>query len=113
MATTFNWSINQMVTIPTYSGYSYFVTTVSYVYNAINSSGYAANILGQLVFTEVMDTPEHPYIPYSALTETEVIIWLDTYTNVAALQSQLEIDLYEQMNPPVVILPLPWNVNPN
>ena len=113
MATTFNWSINQMVTIPTYSGYSYFVTTVSYVYNAINSSGYTANILGQIIFTEVMDTPEHPYIPYSALTETEVIIWLDTYTNVAALQSQLEIDLYEQMNPPAVILPLPWNVNPN
>ena len=113
MATTFNWFIIQMDTIPSYSGYSYFVTMVRYVYNATNSSGYTANITGQIIFTEVMDTPEHPYIPYSALTETEVTTWLDTYTDVVALQSQLEISLYEKMNPPVVILPLPWNNNPN
>ena len=98
-----------MVTIPTYSGYSYFVTTVTYAYNAINSSGYTTSISGQLGFNQVMDTPEHPYIPYSALTETEVFTWLDTYVDVVALQSQLEINLYEKMNPPVVILPLPWS----
>lgn len=108
MATTFRWYINELDSIPDYNGYPYFVTKISYRYNAVNDSGYSADITGQIFFNEVNDTPEHPYVQYSGLTQTEVIEWLNTYSDVSTLQSQLEAIISDKMNPPVVSLPLPW-----
>ena len=108
MATTYRWYINQMDTIPDFSGYTYYISRIFYRYNAINDSGYTANVVGQLTFNELPSNPQDPYVPYSAITENDVIIWLDTYTDVSALQSQLDTNLNEQMNPTILNLPLPW-----
>ena len=107
MGTEFRWYINEMDTYPEYDGYNYFVTKVSWRYNATNDSGYTTNIMGQSTYNVVNDTVEHPYVQYSALTETEVIEWLDAGENTITLREQLENNLNEQMNPPIVCLPLP------
>jgi hypothetical protein len=56
----------------------------------------------------LIDTPENPYIPYSALTEVNVTEWLDTYADVVNLQTKLTSMIDEQINPPIITLPLPW-----
>ena len=108
MATTYRWYINEMDTYLSYSGYSYFVTKVSWRYNATNDSGYSANIMGQSTYNVVNDTVDHPYVQYSALTENEVINWLDSGEDIITIREQLDNNLIEQMNPPIVSLPLPW-----
>ena len=108
MANTYRWYINELQTIPDYSGYTNFVTAVVWRYNADNGEGYEAYLLGQTTFNEVNDTPEHPYVSYSALTETEVITWLDTYNDIVTLQTKLTDMINEKINPPIIVLPNPW-----
>ena len=94
-----------MDTIPDFNGYTYYISRIFYRYNAINDSGYTTDLTGQLTLNEL---PTSEYVPYSAITENDVITWLDTYTDVTSLQAQLDNNLYEQMNPPILNLPLPW-----
>ena len=108
MANTYRWYINQLQTYPVFSGVTDFVSNVVWRYNADNGEGYSAYLFGQTTFNEVIDTPEHPYVQYSALTETEVTEWLDTYSDVIGLQANLTEMINEQINPPSVVLPLPW-----
>lgn len=108
MANTYRWYVNELQTYPEFSGYTNFVTNVIWRYNADNSSGTTANLFGQTVFNEILDTPEDPYVEYSALTETEVFSWLDSYSNIITLQSKLDEMIYEQTNPSILNSPLPW-----
>jgi hypothetical protein len=108
MANTYSWYINQLQTIPTFSGVTDFVANVIWKYNADNGEGYSAHLFGQTTFNELVDTPEHPYIQYSALTESQVVNWLDEYADTSSLQASLTEMINEQVNPPIVVLPLPW-----
>lgn len=108
MANTYRWYINELQTIPTYSGYTDFVTNVVWRYYADNGEGYDAYLFGQTTFNEVNDTPEHAYVPYSALTEVEVVEWLDTHADITTLQTRLTEMINEKINPPIIVLPLPW-----
>lgn len=108
MANTYRWYINQLQTYPVFSGVTDFVSNVVWRYNADNGEGYSAYLFGQTTFNTVIDTPENPYISYSALTEVKVTEWLDTYSDVVGLQSSLTEMINEQINPPIIVLPLPW-----
>ncbi len=108
MTTDYKWYINSMETYPEFQGYSYFVAKVSWRYNATNDSGYTAYILGQTIFNEPEVSPENPYVEYSGLTEEEVIIWLDTHEDIITLRENLDSNIYSQMNPIILNLPLPW-----
>lgn len=48
------------------------------------------------------------FTPYADLTFDQVCGWLDSSYDVAALDKSLDISIANQMNPPVVQLPLPW-----
>ena len=108
MANTYRWYINQLQTIPTFSGVTDFVSNVNWRYDANDGEGYSAYLFGQTTFNVLIDTPENPYIPYSALTEVNVTEWLDTYADVVNLQTKLTSMIDEQINPPIITLPLPW-----
>ena len=56
-------------------------------------------------------TPPDPgfvYTAYPDLTQDQVIVWVETYSDVPALQSNLDNQIYQQANPVVLNLPLPW-----
>jgi hypothetical protein len=108
MANTYRWYINQLQTLPTFSGVTDFVTNVIWRYNADNGEGYSAYLFGQTTFNKLIDTPQQPYIPYSALTENQVTDWLNTYADVTGLEARLTKMIDEQINPPIIVLPLPW-----
>jgi len=102
--TTYSWYIRELETIPQYEGHTNFVAKVIYKYTATNSLGYNSSIEGQLTFNEV----PNPYVPYDSITESDVILWLDTYTDRQKLRDNLVTNIMEQMNPYIVTLPLPW-----
>jgi hypothetical protein len=51
------------------------------------------------------------YIPYSELTENDVIYWVKEALGekVNAMELELDKQITEKLTPSVVILPLPWN----
>ena len=56
-------------------------------------------------------TPPDPgfvYTAYPELTEQQVVTWVETYSDVPTLQSNLDNQLYELANPVILNLPLPW-----
>ena len=102
--TEYVWYINELETMPQYEGHTNFVSKVIYKYVATNNLGYKAELQGQLTF----NTVPSPYVEYSAITELDVILWLDTYTDRDKLRENLINNIIQQMNPVVVTLPLPW-----
>jgi hypothetical protein len=56
-------------------------------------------------------TPPDPgfvYTAYPELTEQQVVTWVETYSDVPVLQTNLDNQLYELANPVILNLPLPW-----
>lgn len=105
MANTFTWGIRQMDTIPDFNGYTNFVTRVHWTYIATDENGISANLVGYFEFNSI----PNDYVDYSSLTNEEVVSWCETYTNVSELQDILNKKVYDIVNPPVVVLPLPWD----
>lgn len=56
-------------------------------------------------------SPEN-FTPYIDLTFDQVCGWLEAGLDVEAIDANLAISLEEKINPPVVQLPLPWDVQP-
>lgn len=56
-------------------------------------------------------TPPDPgfvYTSYPDLTQEQVIVWVETYSDVPSLQENLNNQIYEKENPVIVNLPIPW-----
>lgn len=111
MAITYQWIIQQMVTKPSEDGLQDVVIQANWLYrgNLINDEGKieaSATESGQTPFT----TPPNPetFIPYADLTEAEVISWIEANVNMTELNALIDYDIEQILNPPVVILPLPW-----
>jgi len=54
-------------------------------------------------------TAGSPYTPYADLTQDQVLGWC--YANgvdQAAIEANVTLQIANQINPPVVVLPLPW-----
>lgn len=100
----YRWYILGLETIPQFEGHQDFVTKVLYRYNVVNNLGFTADLQGQLTFNQAPT----PYVEYANITEADVIVWLDTYTDKQQLQDNLTLNIIEQMNPTIVSLPLPW-----
>ena len=107
MANTYTWVISQLDAYPQQDGHTDVVFTVHWRRQATDGT-YSADIYGSQSVT--LD-PEAPFTPYEDLTEAQVIGWLEDAmgeevlaAQVAALDKQIE----DQINPPVVVLPLPW-----
>jgi len=104
--TTYTTTITQMYTVPNPTGY---VVTVNF--NVSGTDGtYTAEINGSIQFQP--EQSEVGFIPYSELTQAEVIGWINTATNnqenyYANVQGQIN----SMITPPVSpsSQPLPWS----
>ena len=52
------------------------------------------------------------FTPYDQITEAQVIGWIESKVDMASLDQTLTTNVENQINPPVVELPLPWAPEP-
>ena len=105
------WYINAMDCKPQDGDLTDFVVVVHWTRNAketINDVEYFASVYGTQSFSAADVTD---FIPYDQLTYEEVCGWLDSTIDVAALDLNLDQQIENQVNPPIVTPPLPF-VNP-
>jgi hypothetical protein len=103
------WFINQMDSLPIDGDLKDFVINVHWNRNAketINGVEYFASVYGSQSFSKDDVTN---FIPYEDLTYDIVCGWLDASIDVAALDLNLDQQIENQVNPPIVVLPLPFS----
>ena len=108
MSTTYNWVINQMDTKPQEGQLIDVVVVVHWTRTAEQFVG-AEPILVSSYGTMGCTTPSSTdFTAYPDLTYDQVCSWLDAGLDV----SEIDLGLYQQIqnivNPPVIVLPLPW-----
>ena len=105
--TTYNWTIQAMDCVPQEDGHTDVVVTAHW--NVQGTDGtYTASAYGTQSFT--YDSGK-AFIPYESLTESEVVTWVQDAMGpegVASLQANLDTQIENQINPPIVTPPLPW-----
>lgn len=103
--TTFTWTISQMDTQVSSGSYSDVVVTAHWTCAGVDGD-YKAQIYSTCSFAL---PSEGTFTPYADLTQDQVLGWcwssgVDKDATEAGVQGQIDY----QMNPPVVVLPLPW-----
>lgn len=109
MSANFTWAVVQMSSYPTYESQTDVVFQVNWsctaneVVNGVTYTASANNV------ANVAYTAGTPFTPYNQLTQDQVLSWVyasgvDKVGYEAGLQQQID----NQINPPVVTLPLPW-----
>jgi hypothetical protein len=104
MATTYQWVINQMDTKPTEDGLTDVVVTVHFTRTA-----QLDEILVSSYGTMGCSTPsETDFTAYPDLTYEQVCGWLEAGLDVPAIDLALDQKIENIINPPIVVLPLPF-----
>lgn len=114
MSATITWVIEWMQCKPTEGQYTDVVITAGWRCNgAETSSGvdYTGTVYGTASFSQPSEGGS--FTPYDQLTQEQVLSWcwaggVDKAANEAAVQAQID----NQINPPVIQPPLPWNPAP-
>jgi len=102
------WYINQLQCVPQDGDLKDFVVVCHWNRNAketVNDKEYQAYVYGSQSFSK--DDVSN-FIPYEELTYEIVCGWLDSSINVAELDANLDAQIENQVNPPVIVLPLPF-----
>ena len=105
------WYINQLECLPQDGDLKDFVVVchwTRFAKETINEKEYTASVYGSQSFSK--DDVAN-FIPYEELTYEIVCGWLDASLDVEALDLNLDQQIENQVNPPIVVLPLPF-VNP-
>lgn len=111
METIYSWQVSQMDTIPSIDGLTDVVSVVHWRRNAVAIDGdntYYAGIYGAMACTTPSSTD---FTAYPDLTFEQVCGWLDAGNDVEALDANLDAQIENQINPPVIVLPNPWQSN--
>lgn len=112
MTTTYSWQIPQMDTKPQEGNLNDVVVTVHWIRIAVAIDGdkeYKASSYG----TMACQTPsETDFTAYPDLTFEQVCGWLDAGLDVPAIDAGLDGDIENQINPPIIVLPNPWESTP-
>jgi hypothetical protein len=110
MANTYSWTINQMTAYPTYESQTDVVFQVAWT--CTGSNGATPPVTASIYNTvNVTYKAGEPFTPYDQLTQAQVVGWVQealTPEGVAATEAALDTMIANQVNPPVVSLPLPW-----
>ncbi len=102
------WYINQLECVPQDGTLTDFVVVAHWNRNTketINEKEYIASVFG---FQSFSKDDVANFIPYEDLTFEIVCGWLDAIIDVAALDLNLDAQIENQVNPPIVVLPLPF-----
>jgi hypothetical protein len=107
--TTFKWVVSQMDTAPSEDGLTDVVKTVHWRYQAEQVDGdktYNAEVYGAMACATPSDTD---FTAYDDLTFDKVCEWLVAGNNVDAMELNLDTQIENLKNPPIINKPLPWS----
>lgn len=107
MAIAYNWQVVQMNEYPEFDGEQDVVFQVHWTLTGTEGE-YTGSVYGSTGVT--LDAESH-FTPYNELTLEQVIGWVQDALGaeqVAALEANVAQQIADQINPPVVSLPLPW-----
>ena len=102
--TTLSWIIERLLVKPTEGSLTDVVITADWRCNGSQES-YSGTCYGSCSFAP----PTGSFTPYNELTEQQVLDWC--YANgvdKTAIEANVTAQIEAQINPPVVVLPLPW-----
>jgi hypothetical protein len=102
------WYINQLDCVPQDGTLTDFVVVVHwsrYAKETINEKEYTASLYSTQSFSTDNVTN---FVPYNQLTYEIVCGWLDQSIDVVPLDLNLDQQIENQVNPPIVVLPLPF-----
>jgi len=106
--TEYQWVINQMNCVPQEGQLMDVVQTVHWTRTATKIVG-AEPIFVSVYGTMACATPsETDFTAYPDLTYEQVCGWLDAGLDVPALDANLDQQIENIINPPIITLPLPW-----
>ena len=105
MENTYSWRINQLETAPQLNSLTNVVVAVHYT-RVISRGNYQTEYNG---FMGCGKPSEIDFTVYPDLTQQQIESWLDAGVDVASIDETLQVQLEQIINPPVVVLPLPWN----
>ena len=103
------WIISQMDCVPKDGDLTDFVVKVHWMRTAtevVNEKNYFVSVFDSQLFSKDKITN---FIPYEDLTYEIVCKWLNSSLDVAALDANLDAQIENIINPPIVVLPLPFN----
>lgn len=108
MNTNYFWSVYQLDTAPSLDGLVDVVITVHYGRTAVEGE-YTAYTYGTMGCATPSETD---FTAYPDLTFEQVCTWLDNGLDVPSIDAGLQQNIDNQINPPVIVLPLPWVPEP-
>jgi hypothetical protein len=104
MATQITWIIEWMQSKPVENNLQDVVITAGWRCNGVDGE-YFTTVYGSCSFP----APGTPFTPYDQLTEQQVLGWCwDNGVDKLATEADIEGQIQNQINPPIVQLPLPW-----
>jgi len=112
METTYTWIIEQMQCKQQEGELTDVVIKVNWIRKASATKDgieYSVTIPGIQDFTQ--PDPEN-FIPYDQLTYEQVCGWLEESMNMTMIDTPLYNQLNLIVNPPLIVLPLPWEPTP-
>ena len=101
---TINWIIERLLVKPTEGSLTDVVITADWRCNGTDET-YSGTCYGSTSFSP----PSGEFTPYEDLTQSQVLGWC--YSNgvdQAAIEANVSMQIENQIDPPVVTLPLPW-----
>jgi len=107
--TTFKWLVSQMDTAPSEDGLTDVVKVVHWRYQAEQVDGdktYNAEVYGAMACATPSDTD---FTAYDDLTFDKVCEWLVAGNDVDAMELNLDTQIENLKNPPIINKPLPWS----
>ena len=109
MNPTITWIIEAMDCYPQAEGETDVVFNCHWRCNGVQVDGdktYTGTVYSTQAVTYVAGSP---YTPYADLTEEQVLGWIwAAGVNKEATEAAVEMQIAQQVNPPVVQPPLPW-----
>lgn len=106
MVITYTWIISQLNCVPHEDGYQNVVQTVHWQLNGVEDT-YTGSVYG----TVALPGPGQPFTDYADLTEPQVVGWVEDALGpeqVLMFKENIAQQIANQINPPIVTLPLPW-----
>ena len=103
--TTYKWVISSMDTAPSEDSLTDVVKTVHYRYQAEDGQ-YSAEVYGTMACATPSETD---FTAYDDLTYEQVCEWLEAGNNVDAMELNLDTQIENLKNPPIINKPLPWS----
>jgi hypothetical protein len=111
--TTYQWVINELSTAPSEDGLTDVVKVVHWTKTAEQFVG-GEPILVSSYGTMNCTTPsETDFTAYPDLTYEQVCLWLENGLDTETIDLNLDKKIENIINPPIIVLPLPWQSQTN